>query len=110
LLDVARQAAAQAGNCEVFALGRAAGVPSFPELPGDPGAAPEVAFDPADDIAAIPYSSGTTGLSKAVMLSHGNLVANMVQCQALFALSPGDVVIGSLPFFHQAGRVYQEVV
>jgi acyl-CoA synthetase (AMP-forming)/AMP-acid ligase II len=37
------------------------------------------------------------------MLSHRNLVANMVQCQALFALSPGDVVIAALPFFHQAG-------
>jgi acyl-CoA synthetase (AMP-forming)/AMP-acid ligase II len=101
-LDVARQAA-QAGTCEVFVLGEAAGVPSFCELLGNPGTAPEVAFDPADDIAAIPYSSGTTGLSKGVMLSHRNLVANMVQCQALFALSPGDVVIAALPFFHQAG-------
>jgi acyl-CoA synthetase (AMP-forming)/AMP-acid ligase II len=102
-LDVARQAAAQAGHCEVFVLGEAAGVPSFCELLGDPGTAPEVAFDPADDIAAIPYSSGTTGLSKGVMLSHRNLVANMVQCQDLFALSPGDVVLAAVPFFHQAG-------
>ena len=39
-LDVARQAAAQAGNCEVFALGEAAGVPSFSELLDDPGATP----------------------------------------------------------------------
>jgi acyl-CoA synthetase (AMP-forming)/AMP-acid ligase II len=56
-LDVARQAAAQAGNCEVFVLGEAAGVPSFCEPARRPGAAPEVAFDPADDIAAIPYPS-----------------------------------------------------
>ena len=102
-LAVARQAAAQAGDCEVFVLGEAADVPSFSELFGDPGAAPEAAFDPANDIAAVPYSSGTTGLSKGVMLSHRNLVANMVQCQALFALSPDDVVLGALPFFHQAG-------
>ena len=102
-LDVARQAAAQAGNCAVFVLGEAADVPSFCELLGDPGTAPEVAFDPAHDIAALPYSSGTTGLSKGVMLSHRNLVANIVQCQVLFALSPGDVVIAALPFFHQAG-------
>jgi len=102
-LDVARQAAAHAEGCAVFVLGEAAGVPSFSELLGEPGAAPEVAFDPASDIAALPYSSGTTGLAVGVMLSHGNLVANMVQCQDLFALSPGDVVIGALPFFHQAG-------
>ena len=102
-LDVARQAAAQAGDCEVFVLGEAADASSFSELLGDPGAAPEVAFDPANDIAAVPYSSGTTGLSKGVMLSHRSLVANMVQCEALFALSPGDVVIAVLPFFHQAG-------
>ncbi len=102
-LDVARQAAAQAGNCVVFVLGEAAGDPSFRELLGDPGAAPQVAHDPANDIAAIPYSSGTTGLSKGVMLSHRSLVANMVQCQALFALSPDDVVIAALPFFHQDG-------
>ena len=103
LLNVARQAAAQAGDCEVFVLGQAADVPSFSELLGDPGAAPDVAFDPADDIAAVPYSSGTTGLSKGVMLSHRNLVANMIQCQALFALSPDDVLLAALPFFHQAG-------
>jgi len=102
-LDVARQAAAQAGNCEVFVFGEAAGVPSFSELFGDPDAAPKVAFEPANDIAAIPYSSGTTGLSKGVMLSHTNLVANMVQCQALFAMSPDEVVIAVLPFFHLAG-------
>ncbi len=103
LLNVARQAAAQAGDCEVFVLGQATGAAPFSELLGDPGAAPKVAFDPANDIAAVPYSSGTTGLSKGVMLSHRNLVANMVQCQALFALSPDDVVIAALPFFHLAG-------
>ena len=102
-LDIARQAAAQAGDREVFVLGEAAGVLSFSDLLGDPGAAPDVAFDPANDIAAVPYSSGTTGLSKGVMLSHRNLVANVVQCEALFALSPGDVVIAALPFFHLAG-------
>jgi acyl-CoA synthetase (AMP-forming)/AMP-acid ligase II len=103
LLGVARQAAAQAGHCAVFVLGEATEVPSFCELLGDPGVASEVAFDPANDIAAIPYSSGTTGLSKGVMLSHRNLVANLVQCQALFALSAYDVVLAALPFFHQAG-------
>ena len=102
-LDVARQAAAQAGDCEVFVLGQATGAASFSELLGDPETAPEAAFDPPSDIAAVPYSSGTTGLSKGVMLSHRNLVANVVQCEALFALSPDDVVLAALPFFHLAG-------
>src|ERR1035441_939834 len=99
-LDVACQAAQQAGGCEVFALGEANQGASFSELLGDPEAAPRVAIDPAVDIAAIPYSSGTTGLSKGVMRSHRNLVANMVQSEGALAHSPDDVVIAVLPFFH----------
>lgn len=110
-LDVAREAAAAAGDCEVFVLGDpaggadggAAGVSSFSELLGDPDAAPVVAIDPARDIAAILYSSGTTGLSKGVMLSHRNLVANTVQSETVLALSADDVVIAVLPFFHVYG-------
>ncbi len=102
-LKQAREAAKQVGNCEVFVLGEAAGAPSFSELLGDPDAAPAVAIDPALEIAAILYSSGTTGLSKGVMLSHRNLVANMVQSEGVLALSPEDVVIAVLPFFHVYG-------
>ena len=40
-----------------------------------------MAIDPDADLAALPYSSGTTGLPKGVMLSHRNLVANLVQTQ-----------------------------
>jgi acyl-CoA synthetase (AMP-forming)/AMP-acid ligase II len=102
-LQEAREAAEQAENCEVFVLGEADGAASFSELLGDPEAAPEVAIDPVLDIAAILYSSGTTGLSKGVMLSHRNLVANMVQSEAVLAVSPDDVVIAVLPFFHVYG-------
>ena len=102
-LDVARRAAARVGDGQVFVLGEAAGAPSFSELLGDPAAAPSVAIDPLMDIAAIPYSAGTTGLSKGVMLSHRNLVANLLQSEARFALSAGDVLIAVLPFFHIAG-------
>ena len=85
-------------------LGQATGAASFSELLGDPARGAETwrSIRPID-IAAVPYSSGTTGLSKGVMLSHRNLVANMVQCEALFALSPDDVVLAALPFFHLAG-------
>ena len=102
-LEEARKAAQQAGGCEVFVLGDADGAASFSELLGDPEAAPEVAIDPMVDIAAIPYSSGTTGVSKGVMLSHRNLVANMTQSEPLLAVSPEDVLIAVLPFFHVYG-------
>jgi acyl-CoA synthetase (AMP-forming)/AMP-acid ligase II len=102
-LDVALEAAAEAGVGEVFVLGDADGAAPFSDLLGDPEARPEVAIDPAADIAAIPYSSGTTGLPKGVMLSHRNLVANMVQSEAVLAVTPDDVVIAVLPFFHCYG-------
>lgn len=57
------------------------------------------------DICALPFSSGTTGLSKGVMLSHRNLVANL--CSTLFSVGPelvGTVTtLGLIPFFHIYG-------
>ncbi len=60
-LDAALEAAKRAGGCEVFVLGDSDRAASFGELLGDPDAAPRVTIDPALDIAALPYSSGTTG-------------------------------------------------
>ena len=51
----------------------------------------------------LPYSSGTTGLPKGVMLSHTNLVANIGQIQDAFAIESDDTLIGVLPFFHIYG-------
>jgi acyl-CoA synthetase (AMP-forming)/AMP-acid ligase II len=102
-LDTAREAAAHAGDCRVFVLGGAGGDGSYEDLLGDPDSAPRLAIDPATDIAAIPYSSGTTGLNKGVMLSHRNLVANMVQGAAAHGFAPEDVIIAVLPFFHVYG-------
>jgi acyl-CoA synthetase (AMP-forming)/AMP-acid ligase II len=69
-----------------------------PQLP-----APQVTFDPATHIAALPYSSGTTGNPKGVALSHRNLVANLAQIRPLQGQHPDDVVIAVLPFFHIYG-------
>lgn len=57
------------------------------------------------DLCALPFSSGTTGLSKGVMLTHRNLVANL--CSTLFSVTPemvGQVTtLGLIPFFHIYG-------
>ena len=51
----------------------------------------------------MPYSSGTTGLPKGVMLSHHNLVANLVQINAATQYSGGEISLAVLPFFHIYG-------
>ena len=63
---------------------------------------PPVDIDPDVDIAVLPYSSGTTGLAKGVMLTHRNLVANLQQISAL-ELAELPALVGVLPFFHIYG-------
>jgi acyl-CoA synthetase (AMP-forming)/AMP-acid ligase II len=108
-LDNAAEAAEAAGVADVFVVGEApkdTGAEPFAALLGDPADAPDVEIDPGEDVAVMPYSSGTTGLPKGVMLTHRNLVANTVQSgAALGAQGPmsEDVVIAVLPFFHIYG-------
>ncbi len=62
-----------------------------------------VAIKRADDLAAILYTSGTTGRSKGAMLSHGNMLSNALVLKKYWAWSPGDVLIHALPIFHVHG-------
>ena len=57
----------------------------------------------ADDLAAILYTSGTTGRSKGAMLSHGNLLSNAAMLKDYWGWVPGDVLIHALPIFHVHG-------
>lgn len=57
----------------------------------------------ADDLAAILYTSGTTGRSKGAMLTHGNLLSNAVMLKDYWGFEPGDVLIHALPIFHVHG-------
>jgi acyl-[acyl-carrier-protein]-phospholipid O-acyltransferase/long-chain-fatty-acid--[acyl-carrier-protein] ligase len=57
----------------------------------------------ADAVAAIIFSSGSTGVPKGVMLTHRNVLTNIESVRALFALTRADVMIGVLPFFHSFG-------
>jgi acyl-CoA synthetase (AMP-forming)/AMP-acid ligase II len=62
-----------------------------------------VEIDPEKDLALLPYSSGTTGLPKGVMLTHQALSANVRQCLATDYAQPGAVALDFLPFFHIYG-------
>ncbi|WP_334127919.1 malonate--CoA ligase [Sneathiella sp.] len=56
-----------------------------------------------DDLAAILYTSGTTGRSKGAMLSHDNLASNAITLHRHWQFHPGDVLLHALPIFHVHG-------
>ena len=103
LVEKATAAARQSSVEEIFVYGEAHGATPFASLraAGEP---PPVAIDPAEDLVALPYSSGTTRLPKGVMLTHRNLVANICQVAARVQVK-GDGSerareVAVLPFFH----------
>jgi 4-coumarate--CoA ligase len=77
------------------------GEPSFDELFGEPGQ--QVTIDVHENVLVLPYSSGTTGLPKGVMLTHYNLVANLAQSDSILTYDDGEVALAVLPFFHIYG-------
>ncbi len=64
---------------------------------------PDCASAAADDLAAILYTSGTTGRSKGAMLSHGNLAANALTLHRIWGFGPDDVLLHVLPIYHTHG-------
>jgi len=102
LAETARAAAAEAGLApgSVIVLDAEDGLRAMLQ---EGHAAPDVTIDPATQVAAIPYSSGTTGFAKGVQLSHRNLVANVAQCRNMLDITPDDRVLAFLPFFHIYG-------
>ena len=104
-LDTAKAAAAEAGISDIVVVGESPdGEPTLAELLAEGAEPPQPDIDPAADIAVLPYSSGTTGLPKGVMLTHRNLVANVIQNGGVLPADEDDVSIGCLPFFHIYGQ------
>ncbi|HEU4768155.1 MAG TPA: 4-coumarate--CoA ligase family protein [Pyrinomonadaceae bacterium] len=104
-MEKAREGAADSAVEEIYVFGEAEGATPFSSLLTDNGRAEQVAIDPREDLVALPYSSGTTGLPKGVMLTHHNLVANIKQMEGLDYFFETDTLICILPLFHIYGLV-----
>ena len=99
--QIARTAAEQAGVARVLTLDE--GSSSF-----DGPARSHVwshAINPAQDIVAVPYSQGATGLPTGVMLTHRNIVANVLQLQGVEQIAESDILVVTMPFFDISGIV-----
>jgi acyl-CoA synthetase (AMP-forming)/AMP-acid ligase II len=99
--------AVTAGVHQTFVLGTADRLPTgaipFDSLYSEIGAyVPAVRVGPAD-VAFLPWSSGTSGLPKNVVLTHRNLVASLCQMQPVHAVGEDDIVIAALRLFHAFG-------
>ncbi len=97
-----REAVAGTEVHEIVAIdGEPDGAISLAELMAAP--IEQVPVDVREQVVVLPYSSGTTGLPKGVMLTHHNLVSNLVQCDAMIDYRDGDKGLAVLPFFHIYG-------
>jgi acyl-CoA synthetase (AMP-forming)/AMP-acid ligase II len=105
LLDHAKEGAASVGlgDENIVVLDGVEGYASLRDLLAQGYPAPDVTFDPAEHVAVLPYSSGTTGRPKGVILTHRNLVANVAQSRLFLGAEAHDRVLAVLPFFHIYG-------
>ncbi|WP_329553535.1 4-coumarate--CoA ligase family protein [Streptomyces sp. NBC_00696] len=104
LLAAARRAAELAGGVEeIFVCDSAPGHRSLADMLGSTAHEPVVDIDPVTDVAALPYSSGTTGTPKGVMLTHRQIATNLAQLEPAVPTGPGDRILAVLPFFHIYG-------
>jgi acyl-CoA synthetase (AMP-forming)/AMP-acid ligase II len=105
LLPAAKPGAEQCGlgTDKFITLDPVDGYESLGTLLAQKAPAPSVDIDPTTHLAVLPYSSGTTGRAKGVMLTHRNLVANVCQSLPMLGIGPRDTVLAVLPFFHIYG-------
>lgn len=100
--DVAAEAISGTEVTEIVIIGDPVdGTTPIQELFGSP--ITQVQVNPREDVVVLPYSSGTTGFPKGVMLTHRNLIANLAQVEDALAIDDGEIVLAVLPFFHIYG-------
>jgi acyl-CoA synthetase (AMP-forming)/AMP-acid ligase II len=102
-LPVATAALEGTGVDEIFVCDAAEGFRSVTELMATTAPEPVVEIDPVNDVAVLPYSSGTTGAAKGVMLTHRNIGTNIAQAEATINVGDNERLIAILPFFHIYG-------
>ncbi|MEV5435079.1 4-coumarate--CoA ligase family protein [Streptomyces sp. NPDC052682] len=104
LLDSARRAAHLAGGVrEILVCDSAPGHRSLIGMLASTTPEPAIPIDPVEDVAALPYSSGTTGTPKGVMLTHRQIATNLAQLRPVMPARPGDRILAVLPLFHIYG-------
>ena len=107
-LEKALEAASNSSVEEVYLFVEGDSELSFSELMSTDSPAPAVEIDPKNDLVVLPYSSGTTGLPKGVMLTHHNLVANLCQVDGFEEqkrMGEDEIIMAMLPFFHIYGMI-----
>lgn len=103
LLDKANQAVQDSTIRQIFVIGEAEDAVSFTSLLENDDPLPEITIDSRGDLVALPYSSGTTGFPKGVMLTHYNLVSMLCQLHASEALTEKDTIVCVVPMYHLYG-------
>ncbi|XP_077980605.1 uncharacterized protein LOC144435842 [Glandiceps talaboti] len=108
--ETARQAAERIASIkDIYVIGQADGCKTYSSLLDNNGSAfpRNLTIHPKKDVAVIPYSSGTTGLPKGVMITHFNYISNLEQLRThgLLNRSEDDTTVAVMPFFHLYGML-----
>jgi acyl-CoA synthetase (AMP-forming)/AMP-acid ligase II len=90
---------------QIIVFGDADGATSFSALLTDSATAPDPAIDPGLDVATILHSSGSTGYPKGVLLTHRNMIANVLQTSLGAPLGEHEKVLAVPPFHHAFGLI-----